>query len=120
MLLGYWYRGNTDNDGSQITEFARIEPNGNFEFVFTQYNQDGEVIEEITELGNWGVVGDIHFTITKGELIDEEYYDADMEDEENYQAYKILTLDSHIVKYQHIITKEVFILRRVIDKMTYC
>lgn len=120
MLLGYWYRGDSDNDGSQITEFARIESNGSFEFVFTQYNQAGEVIEEITELGDWGIVGDIHFTITQGELIDEVHYNADMEDEENYQAYKVLTLNSHIFKYQHIITKEVFILRRVIDKIARC
>jgi hypothetical protein len=120
MLFGYWYRGDSDNEGNQITEFARIEPDGNFEFVFIQYNQEGQVIEEITELGNWGLVGDIHFTITKGELIEEEFYDAEMEDEDNYQAYKVLELDSSIVKYQHIITKEVFILRRVIDKIARC
>lgn len=120
MLLGYWFRGDSDNEGNQITEFARIESNGSFEFVFIQYNQAGEVVEEITELGHWGLVGDIHFTITKGELIDDEHYDANMEDEENYQAYKVLVLDSYIVKYQHIITKEVYILRRVVDKIAHC
>lgn len=120
MLLGYWFRGDSDNEGNQITEFARIESNGSFEFVFIQYNQAGEVVEEITELGHWGLVGDIHFTITKGELIDDEHYDANMEDEENYQAYKVLVLDSNIVKYQHIITKEVYILRRVVDKIAHC
>jgi len=120
MLLGYWYGGDSDNKGNQITEFARIESDGSFEFVFIQYNEAGEVVEEITELGHWGLVGDIHFTITKGELIDNEHYDANMEDEENYQAYKVLELDSNIVKYQHIITKEVYILRRVVDKIAHC
>lgn len=120
LLFGYWYRGESDNEGNQISEFARIESNGTFEFVFVRYNQEGEVIEEITELGSWGLVGDIHFTITKGEVIEEQHYDADMEDEDNYQAYKVLALDSNIVKYQHLITKEVFILRRVIDKIARC
>lgn len=120
MLFGYWYRGEEDAEGNQVTEFARIEPDGSFEFSFMQYNQTGNVVEEITELGDWGVVGDIHFTITKGELIDEEHYNADMADEENYQAYRILQLDSCIMKYQHIITEEVFILRRVIDKIAHC
>lgn len=120
MLFGNWYRGDSDAEGNQITEFARLEPDGSFEFLFVQYNQEGEVVEEITELGDWGLVGDIHFTITKGELIDEEHFGADMADEDNYQAYRILQLDSHIVKYQHIITDEVFILRRVIDKIAYC
>jgi len=120
MLFGYWYRGEEDAEGNQVTEFARIEPDGSFEFSFMQYNQTGNVVEEITELGDWGLVGDIHFTITKGELIDEEHYNADMADEENYQAYRILQLDSCIMKYQHIITEEVFILRRVIDKIAHC
>jgi len=120
MLLGYWYRGDKDADGNQITEFARMEPDGSFEFVFVQYNSNGDVIEEITELGDWGLVGDIHFTITKGELIDDTHYGADMADEENYQAYRVLQLDSNIVKYQHIISEEVFILRRVVDKIAHC
>lgn len=120
MLLGYWYRGDSDLYGNQMTEFARIEPDGSFEFSFIQYNKQGEVVEEVTELGDWGLVGDIHFTITKGELIDEEHYGADMADAENYQAYKVLQLDSSIVKYQHIITEEVFILRRVVDKIAHC
>lgn len=120
MLLGYWYRGEEDSEGNQITEFARIEPDGSFEFAFMQYNQVGDVVEEITELGDWGLVGDIHFTITKGEIIDEDHYSADMADEDNYQAYRVLQLDSNILKYQHIITEEVFILRRVVDKVAHC
>jgi len=55
LLLGYWYRGESDSEGNQITEFARLESNGTFEFLFIQYNQEGDVIEEITELGDWRV-----------------------------------------------------------------
>lgn len=56
----------------------------------------------------------------KGEIIDEDHYSADMADEDNYQAYRVLQLDSNILKYQHIITEEVFILRRVVDKVAHC
>jgi len=120
MLFGYWYRGDSDAENNQITEFARIEPDGTFEFVFTEYNHQGQVTEEIVEFGDWGLVGDIHFTTTKGEIIDEQAYGADMTDEENYQAYKVLALDANTVKYEHIITQEIFILKRVIDKVAYC
>lgn len=120
LLLGHWYRSDTDSNKNQLTEFAKIESDGSFEFTFFQYNQHGELIEEITELGDWGVVGDIHFTITKAELIDEEVFTADMTNEDNYQAYKILQLNSHFLEYQHIITNEVFILRRVVDNIAHC
>lgn len=120
LLVGNWYRGDTDDSGNQSTEFAKIVGDGSFEFTFIQYDKSGHVHEEITELGDWGLVGDIHFTITKGEYIDGEAFSADMADEDNYQAYKVLQLNSKILKYQHIITNEVFILRRVIDKIAHC
>lgn len=120
LLLGNWYRGDTDDNENQLTEFAKIDSDGSFEFTFIQYNQNDEALEEITELGDWGLVGDIHFTITKAELIDGEIFSADMANEDNYQAYKILQLNSKILEYQHIITNEVFILRRVIDKIAHC
>lgn len=120
MLFGNWYRGDTDEDGNQLTEFARIEPDGSFEFTFIQYDQKGRAAEEITELGDWGLVGDIHFTITRGELIDGDTFSADMADEDNYHAYQVLQLNSKILEYKHIITNEVFILRRVVDKIAHC
>ncbi len=120
LLLGNWYRGDTDDNENQLTEFAKIDIDGSFEFTFIQYNQNDEALEEITELSDWGLVGDIHFTITKAELIDGEIFSADMANEDNYQAYKILQLNSKILEYQHIITNEVFILRRVIDKIAHC
>ena len=120
LILGHWYRGHIDDNGNKLTEFAKIDIDGSFEFTFIQYNKQGEVLENITELGDWGIVGDIHFTITKAELIEGEIFSADMTHEDNYQAYKILQLNSKILEYQHIITNEVFILRRVVDKIAHC
>jgi len=120
LLLGHWYREDAGDSENQLTEFAKIDTDGSFEFTFIQYNKNGEILEEITELGDWGLVGDIHFTITKEELIDGEVFSADMANEDNYQAYKILQLNSKILEYQHIITNEVFILRRVVDKIAHC
>jgi hypothetical protein len=120
LLLGHWYRGDTDDTGNQLTEFAKMYVDGTFEFTFIQYDKDGHVHEEITEFGDWGLVGDIHFTITQGEHVDGESFSADMENEDNYQAYKVLKLNNKILEYQHIITNEVFILRRVVDKIAHC
>ncbi len=121
MLFGSWYRGDSEpTSGNQVTEFARMEPDGSFEFMFVQYDKHGHVVEEITELGDWGLVGDIHFTITRAEVVDGETFSADMLNEDNYQAYQVLQLTSKILEYKHIITNEVFILRRVVDKIAHC
>ena len=77
----------------------------------------GNISEQTVESGDWGLVGDIHFTISKSEFIDKEHYAADLTHEDNYHAYRVLTLNSQIFEYQHILTNEVFILRRVIDNI---
>jgi len=120
MLFGSWYRGDTNENGNQVTEFARMEPDGSYEFTFTEYDPKGHVENEIIELGDWGLVGDIHFTITRGEFVDGETFSADMANEDNYQAYQVLQLNTKFLEYKHIITNEVYILRRVVDKIAHC
>lgn len=120
MLFGRWYRSDVDEENGHFTEYAQLSPDGSFEFSFMSHDASGEVNEQIIELGDWGLVGDIHFTFTKSELVDEHEYPADLADENNYHAYRVLQLDSQIFKYQHIVSNEVFILRRVIDKIVFC
>lgn len=120
MLFGRWFRGDTDVDGNQFTEYAEISPDGSFEFTFSLHDQNGKTTEETIELGDWGLVGDIHFTMTKSEFINNQHYAADLADENNYHAYKVLQLNNQIFEYKHVITNEVFILRRVIDKIAHC
>lgn len=120
LLFGSWYRGDTDAHGNVVNESSLISPDGSYEFSFIIYDPQGHVIEQSIELGDWGLVGDVHFTMAKSEFIDEKHYAADLSDADNYHAYKVLELNSQIFKYQHVITNEVFILRRVIDKIGYC
>ncbi|GAA5136709.1 hypothetical protein [Thalassotalea piscium] len=119
-LVGQWFSSLENNNGEQSTEFADIQADGSFEFTFTHYDSNNQIIEQVIELGDWGLVGDIHFTMTKSEFVNNQHYASDLADADNYQAYKVLALDSNIFKYQHVITQEVFILKRVIDKIGHC
>jgi hypothetical protein len=120
LLAGRWYRKELNDMGHQLVEYAELCLDGSFEFSFVEQNAQGEIINQNIELGDWGLVGDIHFTITQEEVVDDEHYRADLTDENNYHAYKVLALDSQNFKYQHIVSNEVFILRRVIDKIGHC
>lgn len=119
-LVGQWFCSSINVNGEQSTEFSDIQADGSFEFTFSYYDRNNELIEQIIELGDWGLVGDIHFTMTKSEFINDQHYAADLAEAENYHAYKVLELNSTTFKYQHVITQEVFILKRVIDKIGHC
>ena len=76
-------------------------------------------MEQSIERGDWGIVGDVHFTIAKQEVLGSEIFLTDLTNADNYHAYKVLTLNREIFKYRHIVSNEVFILKRVIDKISY-
>ena len=120
LLFGRWYRNDIDEQGNETVEYAQLSSDGSFEFTFISLDKKGEIIDEITELGDWGLVADIHFTLTKNELINEELYSADLNNDDNYHAYKVLGLDHKIFHYQHILTNEEYIMRRVVDNLGHC
>ena len=120
LLVGSWYGAKVDAENFTETEYAEIAIDGSYEFHFTKHNAQGILVEQSFELGDWGLVGDIHFTIAKSELIDEQQFSVDFADPNTYQAYKVIELNNQIFKYQHIVSQEVFILRRVIDKIAHC
>jgi hypothetical protein len=120
LLFGRWYRKDIDEQGQQVVEYAELSADGSFEFTFVSTEQETNVTEQIIELGDWGLVGNVHFTITKTELIDQQLYAADLNDSNNYQAYNVLQLNHQVFEYQHIETKEVFIMRKVTDAIGHC
>ncbi len=120
LLVGQWYRSDIDDDGQHFTEYAYLSIDGSFEFSFITHDENGEIDQQVIELGDWGLVGNIHFTMTKSESIEGENYAADLANPENYHAYRVLQLNSQFFEYQHIVSNEVFILRRVVDKIGLC
>lgn len=120
MLVGKWYRSDTSENGQQVSEYGEIAIDGSFEFTFIYHNNDGSIERQVIELGDWGLVGDIHFTITKSEFIEEEHYAVDLAEADNYNAYRVLELNNQIFKYQHIVSNEIFISRRIISDVGTC
>ncbi len=120
QLFGSWYRSEVNGNGATQTEFAQLSADGRYEFSFSVHDQSGELLEQSLEEGDWGLVGDIHFTIAKIELVDNEQYATDLTHADNYHAYKVISLTNQNFKYQHIVSNEVFILKRVIDKIAHC
>lgn len=124
LLFGRWFREEIGEPNKKFIEYAQLSADGSFEFTFVtlQVNvgEADRVVEQITELGDWGLVGNIHFTITKNEVVDEQLYAADLNDSNNYHAYRVLQLNHQIFEYQHISTNEIFIMRKINDNIGHC
>lgn len=120
VLIGTWYRNEVLSDGSVQTELAEMTEDGAYEFAFSIHDKEGKLVQQSIELGDWGLVGNIHFTIAKAECIEDEQYSVDLANPDNYHAYEVIELSHQIFKYKHVVSNEVFILRRVIDKIAHC
>ena len=124
LLFGRWFREETVETDKKVIEYAQLSADGSFEFTFitlqVKLGEPDKITEQVTELGDWGLVGDIHFTITKDEVVDEQLYATDLNDSNNYHAYKVLQLNHHIFEYQHIDTGEVFTMRKVSENIGHC
>ena len=124
LLFGRWFREDISEPNKKIVEYAQLSADGSFEFTFVtleiKVGQVDEVIDQVTELGDWGLVEDIHFTITKNEVVDEQLYASDLNNSNNYNAYRVLQLNHHTFEYQHISTDDIFIMRKVTDNIGHC
>ena len=120
QLVGQWYSLEIGEQGQQISEYAQLLIDGSYEFTFSTLDVNGAVLEQSVELGDWGLVGDVHFTITKSEVVDNELYSADLTLSDNYHAYRVVKLTSQTFEYQHLVTNEVFIMRRVVGNIAHC
>ncbi|MFD2168255.1 hypothetical protein ACFSJY_18505 [Thalassotalea euphylliae] len=120
MLIGQWVRNDTDDSGNPFVEHAEFFGDGSFEFCFMTMSNSGDILQQEIELGDWGLVGDIHFTMTKNEVLDEKMMSADLANPDNYHAYKVTQLTADSFAYEHILSKESFILKRVIDNIGHC
>ncbi|QBG37474.1 hypothetical protein [Litorilituus sediminis] len=120
LLIGRWYRNDTNEQGIRTVEYAELLADGSFEFTFVCSDSASKHQEQIIELGDWGLVGDIHFTITKNEVVEQEVFAADLNNADNYQAYKVLQLTHDVFKYQHVVSKEEFTMYKVVDEVGHC
>ncbi len=119
QLLGHWFRQVSASNDIQNSEYCHFKDDGSFEFTFIDTKQ-GRIIMQVTEFGSWGLVADIHFTMTEAQLLDNKLINSDLTDENNYHAYRVLQLTNQIFEYQHIVSKEKYLLKRTMATTAIC
>ncbi len=84
----YMWIGDKRNDGSDTIQFRLIDPSGKK--------------DDKTEVGEWGVSGDVYFTIYKADVVGDREVPADATDPTNRDAYKMITLTDELFVYENL------------------
>ena len=100
MLLGKWYGIRKTADGGQKEWLTERSADGTYRVDFRFVAADGTARSQ-SEVGFWGVSGDIYFRIFRGWVTVEGMKPADPAVAEHYDAYKIEGLDDSYFNYVH-------------------
>lgn len=111
-MVGSWYSDQPTKSGERKETTANLLSDGSYIINFKKTSAEGEVTNK-TEVGYWGISGDIHFTIFKGWIENEVVKLARPTDPYNYDAYKIIELTETTFKYVHVDTGDEFHAKKI-------
>jgi hypothetical protein len=113
-MIGKWFGISALDEGRLRRYITEHHADGTFKIHFRTYKSD-KTYEDQIEIGLWGVSGNIHFTITRGWLVNGEVVPADPTDASLYDAYEIIRLTEDELEYKAVYAEAVFRVRRVPD-----
>jgi hypothetical protein len=103
MMVGRWYLSQPTKEGGRKEAIMEHRQNGTYQVTFRVTQPDNNV-ELGTEVGLWGVSGNIYFSIFRGWVKDASVMQADLSDPYNYDAYRIIALNEKTFEYEHATT----------------
>ena len=111
-MVGTWYGVLTNESGIIREQITTRYEDGTYKVTFRNH-ETNDKYKDSTEAGNWGISGPIYFTIYRGWLEGTDFIPSDPSDPYNYDAYKIIQLDTEVFVYESYSTKTQFSLKKV-------
>ncbi len=100
MLIGSWKEEYTNKDGRRWQQFTEFYKYGTYRYQFRHFHPDGGFDDDF-EYGQWGISGDIFFTIETNRLKRGQWGKTSPY-EDIYDAYSILTLTDDEFVYKSV------------------
>jgi hypothetical protein len=110
-IVGRWFADQPLREGGRRLSLCERFEDGTFAVTFRLVKADG-VVENSTEVGEWGASGPVYFTITKGWISEGRFVPASGGAYFN-DAYEILQLEAEVFHYRSYETNDVFRQKRV-------
>jgi hypothetical protein len=114
IMIGKWLGEAPTKDGGVRRWLAERFEDGTYRVIFQLFQGTADYHEQV-EVGHWGIVGPIYFTIYRGYIFDGEFVPVDPSDPDVYDAYEILELGDDRLRYRSYSSGSEFRLRKVAD-----
>ncbi|MDX3775656.1 hypothetical protein QE250_16175 [Chromatiaceae bacterium AAb-1] len=114
LMLGKWYGDMPTEEGGRRQWVIHRANDGTYRIDFNIRRADGSEYE-LTEVGHWGIAGDVYFSIYRGVIENEQFLPSDSSDAYNYNAYQIIKLSHNIFEYQNVDSQNTFFVTKVPD-----
>ena len=114
LLIGTWHGSQRTKDGGVYNWVMRHSANGLYMHESQTVTPDGKVEYQV-EVGEWGMGGNIYFSIFKGWIEDNKFKPADPIDPINRDVYQIIELTDTLFRYKHLDSGEVYSTEKVAD-----
>jgi len=112
LMIGKWYGSQPTKDGGLRKEIVERSAQGTYKITFRVYDKEGKFKEQ-SEAGHWGVSGPVYFTIFRGWIKDNKLSPSNPSDPYNYDAYKIIKLNSEVFEYENYSTGNKYVIKKV-------
>ena len=117
LMIGKWYGNQPTKDGGRRQQLTERREDGTYVIHFRIHEKNGDVWDQI-ETGEWGIAGDIYFSIFKGWIQDGYFKPTDPTDTYNRDAYRVITLNQDEFIYEAVQNGERYTLSKVGPEFT--
>jgi hypothetical protein len=118
LLIGTWFGSQDTRGGEKYMWISEKKNDGTERTSFRTTDRTGKKIDKV-EVGEWGVSGDVFFTIYKADLEGDKIKPANVTDPTNRDAYKILKLTDEVFEYEGLDSANRYAAKKVAAGFTF-
>ncbi len=118
MLEGKWYGSEPVLGGGFREQIIERFDDGTFRTIFRIHRTDSKFSENI-ETGQWGISGDIYFSIFRGQIFGSHFISADTGNPYNYDAYHAIHLSKEKFEFEHVTSGKRYVTWKVSPDFTF-
>jgi hypothetical protein len=118
LMVGKWFGSQPVKDGSTRMEIIERNSDGTYIITFKHLKTDG-TSDTQSEVGQWGVVGPVYFSIFRGWVTEKGISPSDTSNPYNYDAYEIIELKEDYFRYKSYTSNNYYTLKKVEDEFEF-
>ena len=119
LLVGKWFGSMSTKGGGKYMWIADRKNDGSYKIHFRVVEPSGKKNIDKIEVGEWGVSGNIYFTIYKADIEGGKTIPVDPTVPANRDAYKIRNLTNEVFEYEHLDNGVRFSVRKVAEDFVF-